>query len=127
MVLRSFCGATIKYLPRDKAHDQGQSFYQTLVGHAYAPDQVDPISIIDKRSKAALDQARTEITPLISTWTSSGPEEADWSKIRGVHFREALQGRNEQMSRLKAVDHVTDLPHFEEIVRQSILRLLCLY
>lgn len=82
--------------------------------------QVDPVAIIDKRSKTAMDQSQAEMLPTLKNWNPSSPtdqpEEADWSKIRGVQFREALQNRDEQLARLRPLAGVVELPHFEETV-----------
>lgn len=78
--------------------------------------QVDPVGIIDKRLQVALDQPKAELFPLLRSWSTDGPEEVDWSKVRGVEFREALRSRDEEAAQLQGLLHVSQLPQFDATV-----------
>lgn len=83
--------------------------------------QVEPVAIIDRRLKTALEHAFDEIKPLLQRWGVQSPEEADWSKVRGVDFRESLHSRNEEQQKQRPLLNLLDLPHFDPAVSVYIL------
>lgn len=53
---------------------------------------------------------------MLRSWGTDGPYEVDWSKVRGVEFREALRSRDEEAAQLKSLLHVAQLPQFDATV-----------
>ena len=82
--------------------------------------QIDVAAIVDRTLKSAMTAAVTDLLPICAQLaeTSSDTCEVDWSKVKGMEFREALNERTARIDELEAlpIDATED---FEATVRRS--------
>jgi antiviral helicase SKI2 len=79
--------------------------------------QVDAEGIAERHRKSFMENALAEFEPIFSQLKFSSPssQEAEWTKVRGLEFREALEARDALAKEL-AFYSITSLDTFDESV-----------
>ena len=79
-------------------------------------------AIVDRTLKSAMTAAVTELLPICAQLAEGSGEaaEVDWSKVKGMDFREALNERSARLLELEALPIEMD-SEFEETVRRAYM------
>lgn len=82
--------------------------------------QIDVAAIVDRTLKSAMTAAVTDLLPICAQLAETGSDacEVDWSKVKGMEFREALNERTARVDELEALP-VDTTDEFEATVRRS--------
>lgn len=103
-----------KHITRDVLFDQGQSQVARNLARVKANvrDQVDAEGIAERHRRSFMENALAEYVNMAKAGVNL--VEADWSKVRGLEFREALGQRDELAGRLRSI--TVDEEDFDALV-----------